>query len=95
MSVSREDFDNLVARVDILEASARRAEAMFGYIYTALHELDFKFDARIDQVMTLIGGLDDRISAINDKLVMHDDRFDTVDTKLDIIIRHLDIGGTS
>jgi len=53
MDVSQEAFQQLEARVAALEGQSRQTESMFGYIFTALHELDLKIDhvdGRFDSV---------------------------------------------
>ena len=62
VTVKREEFDALVARVASIED---RSASQFGYIFVELHK-------------------------INEKLASHEEEFDNIDRKLDVIIGRLE-----
>jgi len=103
MSVTEEAFNALAERVTALEAQSRKTEAMFGYIYTAIHELDFKIDAITDAITVRFDAIDTRLTGVDTRLASHDRKLDDIvtsvntvitrstetDTKLDEILRRL------
>lgn len=50
MSITREEFDALVTRVNALEAVTERTWSMIGHLDTAVRDVDRRFDRRFDSL---------------------------------------------